>query len=303
MHGVLNVNKPSGPTSHDVVAFIRRIAGTKRVGHAGTLDPLASGVLLVCLGQATRIVEYLVDWPKSYRATAVFGVETDTEDSTGAITRETDASYVTRDLIEGVLPRFIGRIQQVPPMASAVHHEGKRLYELARKGQVVEREAREVDIYSIRLVDFRPGTRPVALLDVDCSKGTYIRTLCADIGSALDCGGHMSALVRTAIGRFRVEDALTMDAIEALAVEGRFAECLHSIDEVLSDMPAADLTPAQAEKVSHGTEVPAVQVPDLPAPGSPIRLRDQDGRLLGIGVVRVRDGIPTLKPDKMFVGH
>lgn len=298
MHGVLNVNKPSGPTSHDVVARIRRATGVKKVGHAGTLDPLASGVLLVCLGHATRIVEYLMDWPKSYRATAVFGVETDTEDSTGAIIRETDASYVTRDLIESIPPRFVGRIEQVPPMASAVHHEGKRLYDLARAGKVVEREGREVEIYSIRLIDFLPSDRPTAVLDIDCSKGTYIRTLCADIGSGLDCGAHMSALVRTGIGRFRVEDALTPDELE----DGRLEEALHPIDEVLSDIPAAELTVEQAERASHGTDIPAVQVADLPAVGKPIRLHDPEGRLLGIGIVRVREGIPMLKPDKMFCG-
>lgn len=300
MHGVLNVNKPSGPTSHDIVARIRRILGMKRVGHAGTLDPLASGVLLVCVGQATRIVEYLMDWHKSYRATAVFGAETDTEDATGRITCETDASSVTEELVRSVLPRFAGRIRQVPPMVSAVHYQGKRLYELARKGDVVEREAREVEIYSIRLTDFQSGVRPTAVLDVDCSKGTYIRTLCADIGKALGCGGYMSVLVRTGVGCFRVEDALAPDKIEELNNEGRLGEALHPIDAVLGGMPEAELTSEQAERVAHGTEIPAVQIPDLPAVGSPVRLHDPDGRLLGIGVVRLHRGIPMLKPDKMF---
>lgn len=300
MHGVLNVDKPSGPTSHDVVAWIRRSAATKRVGHAGTLDPLASGVLLVCIGQATRIVEYLMDWPKSYRATAVFGAETDTEDATGEITVETDASYVTREQVEGLLARFAGRIEQVPPMVSAVHHEGKRLYELARKGEVVERAPRQVEVYSIRLSDFQPGARPTAVLEIDCSKGTYIRTLLADIGKALGCGGYMSALIRTAVGPFHVEDAVTPDELDSLAANGRLDEALHPIDEVLGGMPAAELTPEQADRVVHGTEIPAVQVADLPSAGSPIRLHGTDGRLLGIGIVRVRQGMPTLKPEKMF---
>lgn len=300
MHGVLNVNKPMGPTSHDVVARIRRLSGVKRVGHAGTLDPLASGVLLVCVGQATRIVEYLMDWRKSYRATVVFGAETDTEDSTGRRTGETDASGITEEVVRAALAGFVGPIEQVPPMVSAVHHEGRRLYELARKGEVVEREARQVEVYSITLVEFRPGAEPTAVLDVDCSKGTYIRTLCADIGRALGPGGYMSALVRTAVGRFRVDDALTPDQIEALKDDGRFEDAIHPADEVLTGMPAADLTPEQAERAAHGTEIPAVQVPNLPAVGSPVRLHDPDGRLLGIGVVRVHRGIPMLKPDKMF---
>ncbi len=297
MHGVLNVNKPSGPTSHDVVAHVRRAAGIKRVGHSGTLDPLASGVLLVCLGKATRIVEYLLDWPKSYRATAVFGIETDSEDSTGATTREAEAAYVTRDLTESILPRFVGKIRQVPPMVSAVHHEGKRLYDLARAGKTVEREPREIEIHSIKLIDFQPGTRPTAVLDVDCSKGTYIRTLCADIGRSLDCGGHMSALVRTAIGRFRAEDAVALDEVDA----GRFEGALHPIDEVLSDMVSVRLTGEQAEKALHGTEIPAEEVPDAPAAGSLVRLHDPEGRLLGIGILRVRAGILVFKPEKMFV--
>lgn len=300
MHGVLNINKPSGPTSHDIVAFVRRAVRVKRVGHAGTLDPLASGVLLVCIGQATRIVEYLVDWPKSYRATAVFGAETDTEDSTGAVIAEADASNITRQSLERVLPGFLGKLMQIPPMASAVHHEGKRLYEFARAGKVVEREAREVEVYAIRLIDFTPGDRPTAVLEIDCSKGTYIRTLCADIGRALGCGGHMSALVRTAIGRFRVDDAVAPDEVESLESQGRLAGILHSIDDVLGDMPAAELNEQQADKVAHGTEVPAVQIATLPPIGSPIRLRGPDERLLGIGIVRIRDGVPMLKPDKMF---
>lgn len=303
MHGVLNINKPSGPTSHDIVAFVRRTARIKRVGHAGTLDPLASGVLLVCIGQATRVVEYLVDWPKSYRATAVFGVGTDTEDSTGAVIAETDASGVTRQGLESVLPRFVGKLMQVPPMVSAVHHEGKRLYELARAGKVVEREAREVEVYAIRLIDFVAGDRPVAVLDIDCSKGTYVRTLCADIGRALGTGGHMSALVRTAVGRFHVEDALVPEDVESLEAEDRLREAMHPMDEVLSDMPSAEVNQQQADKVAHGTEVPAVQIAGLPAVGSPIRLHGPDGRLLGIGIVRVRDGVLMLKPDKMFAGE
>ncbi|MBP6963306.1 MAG: tRNA pseudouridine(55) synthase TruB [Armatimonadetes bacterium] len=302
MHGLLNVNKPPGPTSHDVVARVRRISGATRVGHAGTLDPPACGVLLVCLGCATRIIEYLVDWRKSYRVAAVFGVETDTEDASGKITREGDASPVTAHLIESTVEGFVGRISQIPPMVSAVHHEGRRLYELARAGKTVEREARQVEVYAIRLVDFAPGERPVAVLDVECSKGTYIRTLCADIGAALGCGAHVSALERTSVGCFRVEDALSLDAIEELSAAGRIEESVHSIDDVLADMPIAYLSEDQAIKVVHGVEIPADEVSALPVTGSVVRIHDPTGRLLGMGIVRLRDNIPMLKPEKMFGG-
>lgn len=300
MHGILNVKKPSGPTSHDVVARIRRISGVKKVGHAGTLDPPASGVLLVCIGHATRVIEYLVDWRKSYRVAAVFGVETDTEDASGSVIRESDASHVTVHLFESAREGFIGRISQVPPMVSAVHHEGRRLYELARAGQTVEREAREVEVYGIRLVDFTPGERPVAVLDVDCSKGTYIRTLCADIGDTLGCGAHVSALERTAVGCFHVEDALSLDEIEEMSAAGRIEACLHSIDDVLPDMTIASLAEEQAVKVVHGLEIPGDEIPGLPGTGSVVRIHDPTGRLLGIGVVRLKNGIAMLKPEKMF---
>ena len=209
MDGILSVDKPAGPTSHDIVARIRRITGVKRVGHAGTLDPMATGVLIVCLGDARRIVEYLADWRKSYRATAILGVETDTEDASGEVVGGSDCSRVARSDVDAVIPRFVGRIMQVPPMVSAVHHEGRRLYDLAREGRTVERSPRPVEVLSINIVSFEPGERACLVLDVVCSGGTYIRTLCMDIGRALGCGAHMSSLVRTAVGPFRVADAVT----------------------------------------------------------------------------------------------
>lgn len=303
MDGVLNVNKPSGPTSHDVVARIRHAAGVKRVGHAGTLDPLATGVLIVCLGNATRIVEYLRDWRKKYRATAVLGVETDTEDATGAVTRESDASEVTREMIEEAKPRFVGTIMQIPPMVSAVHHEGRRLYDLAREGKVVEREPRPVEVYSLTLVGFEPGKNASFAFDVECSSGTYVRTLCADIGRALGCGAHMSSLVRTAVGRFRVEDAVSLEAAEQKAAENTLAELLHSMDEVLDDMPSVQLSSDDAERIANGVVLSAERLSacgGLPSPGAPLRVQDPDGRLIAIGILRQADYGLELKPEKVF---
>lgn len=301
MDGVLNVNKPCGPTSHDVVALIRRVARVKRVGHGGTLDPLATGVLIVCLGSATRIIEYLGDWHKKYRATAVLGIETDSEDVTGAVIRESDSSEVTREMIEAVLSRFVGEIMQTPPMVSAVHHEGRRLYDLAREGKVVEREPRPVEVYSLDLVGFEPGKNASLTFDVECASGTYVRTLCADIGRALGCGAHMSALVRTAVGRFRVEDAVSLEVIEQRAEQGTLAEVLHPMDEVLEDMPSVQLSPDDAERIANGIVLPAERLSVSQAPGAPLRIHDPDGRLIAIGILRQADHGLELKPEKVFV--
>ena len=297
MDGILNVSKPSGPTSHDVVQRIRGAAHTKRVGHAGTLDPIATGVLIICLGNATRIVEYLMDWRKCYRATAVFGAETDTEDATGEIIREADCSHLTRETLEAVLPRFVGEILQTPPMVSAVHHEGQRLYELARAGKVVERAPRPVEIYSLSLVDFTPGGRPSATLDVECSKGTYIRTLCADIGKALDCGAYMSALTRTAVGRFKVEDSASLEAIE----QGPIEEFLISIDEALANMPEVHISEEDEHRIANGVMLPveALSRAELPQIGNPVRIKSPSG-LVAIGRLCLVQGRVMLKPDKVF---
>ena len=297
MDGILDINKPSGPTSHDVVAAIRRATHIKRVGHAGTLDPIATGVLVICLGQATRIVEYLTASQKSYRATAVFGAETDTEDVTGEMMKQTDCSHLTQSDVEVVLPRFVGEILQTPPMVSAVHHEGQRLYELARAGKTVEREPRPVEIYSLDLIDFIPGSQPAAILDVECSKGTYIRTLCADIGKALDCGAYMSALTRTAVGRFTIEDSVSLETIE----EGRLEEFLIPIDEAISGMREVHVTEEGANRIINGVMLPveALSKAELPQMGIPVRIKSPSG-LVAIGRLCLAQGRVMLKPDKVF---
>lgn len=307
MDGVLNVNKPSGPTSHDVVARIRRATRERRVGHAGTLDPAASGVLVVCLGNATRIVEYLMDWPKAYRASAVIGAETDTEDQTGCILRETDCSHVTREMAEAVLARFVGKTLQVPPMVSAVHHKGRRLYELARAGRVVERAPRPVEVYSLRLVDFSPGAKAAVVLDIECSRGTYVRTLCADIGRALDCGAYMSSLIRTAVGPFRLEDAVSIETVEEKAAAGRLGDIIHTIDEALGDMPSVSVSEDDVARITNGVPIPVERLPrcngELPPIGTTVRIHAPDGRLLAIGRLRrVANGEAVLRAEKVFAG-
>ena len=213
MNGVLNIDKPAGMTSHDVVGRVRRVAGQKRVGHAGTLDPDATGVLLVCLGTATRLSDYLAAEGKAYRAVLALGRTTTTEDASGETLAEADASHVTEAGLTALLPQFVGDVSQIPPMVSAVHHEGKRLYELARAGITVERTARTIRIDALTLLDFTPGILAHATLDIACGKGTYIRTLCTDLGVALGVGGHMESLRRTRVGAFTAGDVLPLDAL------------------------------------------------------------------------------------------
>jgi tRNA pseudouridine55 synthase len=280
------------------------MAHQKRVGHAGTLDPAASGVLLVCLGNATRIVEYLVDGRKEYIATAEFGVETDTEDATGSVVSERDASGLTRADVLAILPQFRGLISQIPPMVSAVHHEGKRLYQIAREGRTVERESRQVEIYSLQMLGFTPGAHPTAKLEIECSKGTYIRTLCADIGKALGCGAHMAGLVRTAIGCFRETEAHSLETLETMASEDRLFEALISIDDALSHMPAVTVSIEDVALIRNGVKLPITRLLSHDEHhlelDHPLRIKSSDGELLAIGSLAENDGETVLKPEKVF---
>ena len=288
MNGVLNIDKPAGMTSHDVVARVRRIAHLKRVGHAGTLDPDATGVLLVCLGAATRISDFLADEGKQYRATLALGVTTTTEDASGEVLAQVAAGHITEGDLVAVLPRFLGDVSQIPPMVSAVHHEGRRLYELAREGVTVERAARIVRIDALTMADFMPGEVATATLEVTCGKGTYIRTLCADLGAALGVGGHMATLRRTRVGAFGVEAATPLDAL----TEENLPGLLVSPAVALDSFPAhrAD-TEADVEAIRRGRALPSALLPDTVA-----RILDNQGVLIALGRA---DG-EHLHPFKVF---
>jgi len=289
VNGILNIDKPAGMTSHDVVGRVRRIAHLKRVGHAGTLDPDATGVLLVCLGQATRLSDYLVDEGKAYRAVLALGQTTTTEDASGDVLTEGDASYLTEDNLAALLPRFTGDIQQIPPMVSAVHHEGKRLHELARAGVTVERAARTIRVDAIELLDFTPGALAQATLDIVCGKGTYIRTLCADLGAALGVGGHMASLRRTRVGAFTADSATPLDAL----TEENLPGLLVSSAAALKDWPAhSAVTDAAWNDVKSGRALLSV----LP-PGTVARILGSRGELIALGRA---DG-EHLRPFKVFV--
>lgn len=211
--GLLLVDKPSGPTSHDVVDRIRRHFGIRKVGHGGTLDPMATGLLVILLGRGTKISDLVMGSDKTYEGTMVLGVATDTQDCDGEVVETRDAGQVTREQLEAEMGKWIGDVRQIPPMVSAIKKDGVPLYKLARKGQTVEREPRLLHIYEFRLLDFSP---PRASFLLKCTKGTYVRTLCADIGQALGCGAHLASLRRTRSGTLDLERALPMDRILSL---------------------------------------------------------------------------------------
>lgn len=290
-HGILNLHKPTGPTSHDCVGKVRRALHTRRVGHAGTLDPLASGVLVLGIGHGTRILEYLQGLPKIYRAELRLGVETDSQDTTGAVLAESDPSAVTEALLREALSRFHGEVDQVPPMVSALKVGGKRLYELARQGETVERQPRRVTFYRTELLRFTPGRTASAEVRVECSAGTYIRTLCHDLGRLLGTGAAMSALEREAVGPFTVADAVPLEHLTAETP-------LLSTAAALGHLPSLVVDDAGARRLAHGQSVPAPA--DLP--DGPVRVLSEDGRLLAVGTACGLNAARLLAPDKVFTG-
>jgi len=286
MTGILVVRKPVGVTSFDVVAAVRRAFRVQRVGHAGTLDPGASGVLPVLVGEATKLMPYLLDQDKEYRVTARFGTTTDTLDIGGRVLTRVPVGDLSREKLASVIGQFIGRIRQVPPMYSAVHHEGQRLYELARRGVEVEREPRDVVVHRIVLEEV---LRDTATLTIVCGKGTYVRVLVAELGDALGVGAVVERLVRTRVGPFTLDDAVAWEEIRAATVLG----ALRPPDAAIGHWPAAHLAPDEARSFVHGQSVPAA----VPVSGR-IRVYGPAGTLLGIGVMSP-DGA-RIRPARVF---
>jgi len=252
LDGILNINKPPGKTSFGVVAMVRRLSGERRVGHSGTLDPDATGVLPVCLGRGTRIVEFLVDTTKVYRGEIELGITTDTYDGSGKITRRGDPSKIDRVQVESALGAFRGTIRQTPPMYSAVKYRGKRLYTLARAGIEVKRKSRTVKIHRLELVDWQP---PVVTIEVECGKGTYIRSLAHDLGQALGCGAHLKSLVRTRCGLFDIKDAVSMPQLEEAFQQGYWEQFVYPVDIVLQDYQAVVVDYEVEEAIKNGSPV------------------------------------------------
>jgi tRNA pseudouridine55 synthase len=299
LDGVLVVAKPAGPTSHDVVALVRRLSGTRRIGHGGTLDPFASGVLPLFLGVATRLVEYHLADTKSYRATVCFGASSSTDDLEGELV-PVEGQPIVRAAVEAALAGFRGEIEQRPPAYSAVKVAGRRAYALARAGTAVELAPRRVRIDRLAIAswDETDPARPVAVLEVTCSAGTYVRSLARDLGATVGSGAYLGALVRTASGPFGLADAVPLDDVRAAAASG--AESIRAMlrppDAGLDAMPEATLAADDVVAVSRGQFVRPRPFQPLDE-GVPIRLRDEGGRLVAIGVVRGG----RVAPDKVLV--
>ena len=249
MNGIIVLDKPEGRTSHDMVNFVRRLTGVRRVGHTGTLDPMATGVLPICVGSAAKVSDMLTATDKRYTAELLLGVKTDTEDISGNVIEKNDVSASIAD-IENAVKSFVGKISQIPPMYSAIKQNGKKLYELARQGIEVERNAREVTIYSIDILDI---TEKTIKIDVSCSKGTYIRTLCADIGNKLGTGACMTSLRRTAAGIFTIENAYTPSELEN--ERDKIADLLMPPDDIFAEYPPIYLNEKQTRSIVNGVRM------------------------------------------------
>ena len=295
--GVLIVNKPAGMTSHDVVGKVRRLYGLRRVGHTGTLDPMATGVLIVLVGRAAKAAEYLMSDRKSYIATLRLGTVTDSGDTTGTVLFQTDA-LPDEQAVMNALSSFRGEIEQIPPMYSALKIGGRKLVDLARKGISVQREPRKITIYKLnafptdRSSDYR--------LEVDCSGGTYIRALCEDIGAALGCGGTMASLCRTETGGFSLDAAHTIDELETLTAEERLARLL-PIEALFADLPCLRLSDFYEKLIRGGCAVLQTKLGSVGPIGCRIRLQDPSGAFFALGEVVEGEEGPSVKAIKTFI--
>ena len=291
INGILNINKPPARTSQDIVSFVKHLSKQRHVGHAGTLDPIATGVLPICLGQATRMSPFIMENHKTYIAEITLGISTNTYDSEGTVVQQKDPSYVTKAQIDELLPTFTGKILQKPPAFSALKQQGKRLYELARAGIEVETNAREVIVYRLELLEWNP---PCLIIEVECGKGTYIRSIAHDIGQSLGCGAHISALIRTKYGPFNIEDSVSLPQLEDAFNHEYWQELLYPMDIVINDWIAVIVTPEQERDILNGRTLP------YSADNTETRCRaySSDGRFLA--VLRSLPDKATWQPDKVF---
>lgn len=292
MDGIVNVNKPLGITSHDVVYRLRKILNMKKIGHTGTLDPDAEGVLPMCVGRGTKLAEELTAKEKQYLTELTLGIVTDTQDISGEVLKTLPVT-ASEEEIKSAIMSFVGDIEQIPPMYSAIKVNGRKLYELAREGKTIEMPPRPVTIYSIEIENIDIKENKVSLL-IDCSKGTYIRTLCHDIGEKLGCGGVMSALKRTKSGRFCIEDAYTLTQIEEMAQKEDFS-FLTPVDEVLSSYDKVVLADKNAARMCNGIQIRLAGI----AEGTTFRAYDEQGKFLAL--CQIQEG--NVKVVRAFYGE
>ncbi len=307
MDGILNINKPWGKTSFSVVSKVKQLSGERRVGHAGTLDPAATGVLPVCLGHGTRIIEFLVDTTKTYQAQIELGVTTDTDDASGNITQRRDPSGISQQQFESALASFRGLIQQTPPMYSAVRHRGQRLYKMARAGIEVERKSRPAQINYLELIDWQP---PVATIIVECGKGTYIRSLAHDLGQSLGCGATLKSLIRLRCGLFDIKNAISVPQLEAAFRYGYWQYLVYPIDTVLLHWKAMIVNDDTGNVIRKGVAVALENIggaADYLTEHSPAwssienhcRAYTLDGQLLA--VLRLKPETGRWQPEKVLL--
>lgn len=305
-HGIINIDKEKGYTSHDVVARLRGILKQKKIGHTGTLDPDATGVLPVCLGAGTKLCDMLTDRRKQYRAVLLLGVATDTEDISGAVLSEKKVN-VTEEQVQQTILSFVGEYEQIPPMYSAIKVDGKKLYELARAGKTIERKPRHVEISEIVVERI---ALPRVEMTISCSKGTYIRSLCRDIGDALGCGGCMESLVRTQVGSFFLKEAIRLDTVETLVREGTIAQYIMPVEHAFLEYPAVRVQEGWEKPLKNGNPIHAsgftgwnpqkkqeerwVRTEEMP-----VRVYDREGQFTGVYEFRKEKGLYF--PQKMFL--
>lgn len=298
INGIVNIYKEKGYTSHDVVAVLRKVVGQKKIGHTGTLDPDATGVLPVCLGRATKVCELLTDHDKTYEALLLLGKTTDTQDISGEVLEERDPGDLTEEEVRSCIESFIGEYDQIPPMYSALKVNGKKLYELAREGKTVERKSRKVQIHGIRILEMN---LPHVRMEVDCSKGTYIRTLCHDIGEKLQVGGCMEELERTKVGCFLKEDAVTLDEVRQKMEQGEGAELFTPLDQIFAELPAVTVTDAKAWMSYNGNDLPERFLLEKEAWTDGQEVRVYDSRKNFIGLYQYRAPKKLFHIKKMFL--
>ena len=302
LNGVINVYKEKGYTSHDVVAIVRKTLNIKKVGHTGTLDPDAEGVLPVCIGQATKLADYIMAERKSYTAEITFGAETTTQDASGEIIKEYEYTFDENRLRE-VIDTFKGEQTQVPPMYSAIKINGKKLYEIAREGKEIERKARKITVYDIRIAEINPPNK--AIIEIDCSKGTYIRSLCSDIGNKLGWGAFMSSLTRTASGKFKLNEAVKLDELKNAAERGEAEKFIIPPDDVLSGYKRVTVSEKADKYLYNGGKIYGgyLKYDKKPSDNEIVLGYDATGRLVGIYLYKFDEEKKNyfIKPVRLMV--
>ena len=293
MDAVINLDKPPGMTSFGAVARVRRLTGTRKVGHSGTLDPMATGVLPLCLGRATRFSRYLVDTGKTYRASVTLGISTTSYDAEGDVVTRGDATTVTREAVTAALAAFRGDILQTPPMHSALKHHGQPLYRLARQGISVHREPRPVSVYRLELTGWQP---PDVTLEIDCGKGFYVRSLAHDLGQVLGCGAYLSGLVRLRVGNLHLDDACSLESLEAAAAAADFEALLLPVATLVQALPPLVLDDARVTSLSQGSRI-ALEIGEARPETSHYRIHNAAGVFIGVARLEAEN---LLRPERIL---